>query len=111
MKKLNWKGRPYFCRIMFTRKHFLSFPGQGRQQVLQQICLGVNRDICRVTALGYTSYMYQPRFPTSKLQITNDDLVEVFQKKFAHCGIVYKEAIVETAQGPRLQKGIVIDWS
>lgn len=96
---------------MFTRKHFMSFPGQGRQQVLQQICLGVNGDICRVTGLGYTSYMYQPRFAGSKLQITNDELVEVFEKKFAHCEVAYKEAWIETALGPRLQKGIVIDWS
>jgi hypothetical protein len=96
---------------MFTRKHFLSFPGQAKQQAIQQICLGVNRDICRVTALGSTSYMYQPRFAPGQLKITNDELVEALQRKFAHCGVVYREALVETVQGQQLKKGIVIDWS
>jgi hypothetical protein len=85
---------------MYSRKHFLSFPGKSMKESIVQICLGVNRDICRATALGHTSYMYQPRFAAGGAGFTNDDLVEALQGKFPHC-------LVEGRQF----KDILIDWS
>jgi len=85
---------------MYSHKHFLSFPGKARQQILEQICLGVNRDICRATALGHTSLMYHYHFAAGQVNITHGELVETFQRKFPHCAV----------DGGRV-KGILIDWS
>ena len=102
---------------VYSRMHFLSFPGKGKQQAIQQLYLGVNRDICKATALGNTCYMYRHRlaatlqnFPPQP-DITNDDLVRAFQGKFTHCAVTYQENWVETGHGPELKKGIMIDWS
>lgn len=69
------------------------------QEIIQEICLGVNRDICRATALGHTSYMYSHHFARGQAGFTNHDLVQALQGKFPHC-------LVEGQL-----KGILIDWS
>jgi len=86
---------------MYTRKHFLSFPGKNVQQVMQEMCLGVNSDICRATALGHTALLYQHQFAPGQANMTRAELVETFQRKFPHCLV----------EGLELNRGILIDWS
>ena len=88
-----------FFTAMLTRKHFLSFPGRDSGQIIEEMCLGVNRDICRATALGQTSFIYKHHFAAGGAGFTTEDLVKALQGKFPHC-------LVEGQL-----KGILIDWS
>ena len=73
---------------------------QSKQEVIEQLYRGLSRDISIASALGRTSYVYEPHFaPGAKLTITTDELVTAFQDKFPHFSI-------------RADKnGVLVDWS
>jgi hypothetical protein len=83
---------------MHRRHHFMSFPTHSKEEMIEQMYRGLSRDITIASALGRTSYIYEPHFaPGSTL--STDDLVRGFQDKFPHFSIRAEK------------KGILIDWS
>jgi hypothetical protein len=85
---------------MFRRHHFMSFPKHSKEQALEQIYHGVASDITRVSALGHTSFVYQPHLgPKHQPHITTDEMVQALRDKLPHFVI------------HPVQKGILVDWS
>lgn len=82
------------------RHHFMSFPTQSKQEMIEQLYRGLSRDISIASALGRTSYVYEPHFaPGSNPVITTDELVSAFKDKYPHFTIRAEK------------RGILIDWS
>ena len=89
---------PIFCSTMHRRHHFMSFPSHSKEEAIEQLYRGLSRDITIASALGRTSYVYEPHFaPGSTL--STDDLVRAFQDKFPHFTIRAEK------------RGILVDWS
>ena len=63
-------------------------------------------------AAGKTSYTYEPPHHLQLRNITIDDLISAFQRKFPDCDISYKEVWIDVNSTTKsLRKGVVIDWS
>ena len=78
----------------------MSFPAHSKEQALEKIYHGVASDITRVSALGHTSFVYQPTMgPKQQPHITTEDIVAALKDKLPHFAIHV------------VQKGILVDWS
>jgi len=78
----------------------MSFPTHSKEEMIEQMYRGLSRDITIASALGRTSYVYEPHFaPGSSPLISTDDLVRAFQDKFPHFSIRAEK------------RGILVDWS
>lgn len=86
---------------MLRRHHFMSFPKDSKEHALQQIYHGVASDVTRVSALGHTSFVYQPHLGPKQQEphITMEDILQTLRDKLPHFAIHV------------VQKGIRIDWS
>jgi len=78
----------------------MSFPMQSKQDIIEKMYRGLSRDISIASALGRTSYVYEPHFaPGANTAISTDELVKAFQDKFPHFSIRAEK------------RGILVDWS
>ena len=88
--------RTIFCTM--RRHHFMSFPMQSKKDAIEKIYHGLSRDITIASAVGRTSYVYEPHFAPGSI-LTTDDLVSAFQDKYPHFRIRAEK------------RGILVDWS
>lgn len=107
----------------FSRAFLQAAPEREKQRRIEWIlnASGFVQNLENAAIQGQTRYMYThnpgsvaaartagPVLP----EITNDDLVAGFQRKFPDCHVSYQETWVDvTATNRVLKKGIVIDWS
>jgi hypothetical protein len=84
---------------MHRRHHFMSFPTHSKQEAIEQMYRGLSRDITIASALGRTSYIYEPHFAPGSTLLSTDELVKAFQDKFPHFSIRAEK------------RGILVDWS
>ena len=102
----------------FSRAFLQSAPLWERQRRIDRILIitGFVENIQNAAIQGKTQYVYIHKPDSSSLpEITRDDLIPAFNRKFPYCDISYKETWVEVdPMDPSkrvLQKSIVIDWS
>jgi len=108
----------------FSREYLQGVQEQRKQEAIERVYSGFITYLLNHAAVGRTSYLYQYNelpsincYPTPGIElqqpptITNEDMVEAFQKKFPGCIISYQEKWDEKVPGlRRLHKGILIDW-
>ena len=104
----------------FSREYLQNIPEQRKQQLVDSIVQGFIHQLQNSAAEGKTSYLYEMSMgkgsfaysnPTRPV-ITDDELVQRFQKKFPDCKVTYEEVWVDSGRDTKtLKKGIQIDWS
>jgi alanine racemase len=103
---------------MITRAFLQGLPEQRKRGAADATIAHHVTYIQDSAALGKTSYMFEPDnrshnvYHQTNPNLTADDLVAAFQRKFPDCTVSYQETWVDVNATNRvLKRGIVIDWS
>jgi hypothetical protein len=103
---------------MITRAFLQGLPEQRKRGAADATIAPHVTYIQDSAALGKTSYMFEPDNPRHinlvirPNNLTADDFVAAFQRKFPDCTVSYQETWVDVdARNRVLKRGIVIDWS
>ena len=104
----------------FSKAYLQGIPEKRKQNRIDQIIRNFIRDLEYAASQGKTSYMYNPNNPHRPIElsnrvepeITNNDLISAFKRKFPDCIVTYEENWVDVDyQNKVLKRGILIDWS
>mgnify|MGYP000087063097 CR=1 FL=1 len=90
----------------FSRAFLQDIPRQRKQQHIENIIQNFINELQNVAGTGKTAYMFDPVSRAVRMynnncvpEITTDDYIAAFKRKFPDCTISWQE------------KGILIDWS